>query len=276
MMKNAAERVSILGCGWLGLPLAEQLATAGYQVAGSTTTPEKLALLQHKNVQPYLLNLLDPDKVSTQTLAEFLKTDYLVISFPPRLRAGLEKQYLPQIEWLKAALDQSPVKYVLFVSSTSVYHDVNAEVSEDYSDNALDFGSPLYRAEELIKQSSSYQTTILRFGGLVGGSRQPGRFLAGKTGVPQPKAPVNLIHLADCLAIIRKIIFEQIFNETLNAVADEHPSRQQFYTAAAQALQLEPPQFDESLPEAFKIISNSKLKSRLVYEFIYPNPLFFF
>ncbi len=273
-MKNVTERVSILGCGWLGLPLAEQLVTTGYQVAGSTTTPDKLEVLRRKNIQPYLIDLLN--NANPGDLAEFLKTDYLIISFPPRLRAGLEKQYLPQINFLKKALDQSPVKYVLFISSTSVYRDINREITEDFPEEAIDTASPLYQAEEIIKQSASYQTTILRFGGLVGGNRQPGRFLAGKTGVPQPEAPVNLIYLADCLAIIRKIIYEKIFNETLNAVADEHPSRRQFYTAAAQALELEPPQFDESSPEIFKIISNAKLKARLGYEFIYPNPMFFF
>jgi nucleoside-diphosphate-sugar epimerase len=273
-MKNHKERVSILGCGWLGLPLAEQLITAGYQVAGSTTTPEKLEYLRQKNISPYLINLLDQQNAAI--LQEFLKTDYLVVSFPPRLRAGLENQYLPQINFLKKALHESSVKYVLFISSTSVYRDVNNVITENIPTDALDLASPLYQAEEIIKQSASYQTSILRFGGLVGGTRQPGRFLAGKTDVPQPEAPVNLIHLADCLAIIRKIIFENIFNETLNAVTDEHPSRRQFYTAAAKALKLEPPQFDESAPDFFKIISNAKLKTRLSYEFIYPNPMFFF
>ncbi len=273
-MENLIKQVSILGCGWLGLPLAEQLATSGYQVAGSTTTPDKLEILRHKNISPYLINLLDSTK--TASLYDFLNTDCLVISFPPRLRAGLENQYLPQINFLKAALDQSSVKYVLFISSTSVYRHVNQEITEQESQDALDLTSPLYQAEEIIKQSASYQTTILRFGGLVGGTRQPGRFLAGKTGVPQPEAPVNLIHLADCLAIIRKIIFEGVFNETLDAVADEHPSREQFYTAAAQALKLEPPQFVKAGPKEFKIISNVTLKARLSYEFIYPNPMFFF
>lgn len=32
--------VSILGCGWLGLPLAEQLLAEGYSVKGSTTRAE--------------------------------------------------------------------------------------------------------------------------------------------------------------------------------------------------------------------------------------------
>ena len=40
------DEISIMGCGWLGLPLAAQLVKAGYNVKGSTTTPEKLEVLQ--------------------------------------------------------------------------------------------------------------------------------------------------------------------------------------------------------------------------------------
>ncbi|RDC63098.1 SDR family oxidoreductase [Adhaeribacter pallidiroseus] len=273
-MKNLIERISILGCGWLGLPLAEQLVTAGYQVAGSTTTFEKLEILRQKNILPYQINLLD--QANSETLLEFLETDCLIISFPPRLRAGLEKEYLPQIHFLKNALDHSSVKFVLFISSTSVYRDVNQVITENEPSDALDLASPLYQAEEIIRESSFYQTTVLRFGGLVGGSRQPGRFLAGKTQVPQPEAPVNLIHLNDCVGIIGQIISQRVFNEMFHAAADKHPSRQHFYTAAAQALNLEPPQFTESGPKAYKIISNAKLKAQLAYEFIYPDPMFFF
>ncbi|QNF35092.1 SDR family oxidoreductase [Adhaeribacter swui] len=272
-MKNSGARVSILGCGWLGLPLAEHLINLGYQVAGSTTTPEKLETLRQKQIQPYLINLVEES--STADLTSFLNSDYLIISFPPRLRAGHEKFYLPQIQRLYQAMQTSSVQYVLFVSSTSVYHDVNRVVTEEDLE-ALDTESPLYQAEKLLKQSTQHATTILRFGGLVGGNRHPGRFLAGKTGVAQPESPVNLIHLSDCIGLITQIIAQKTFNDTFNAAADQHPTRQQFYTAAARALQLEPPQFASSVNPAFKIICNAKIKSRLTFEFIYPDPMFFF
>ena len=43
-------QVSILGCGWLGLPLAKALIGEGYTVKGSTTTPAKLNLLKEEGV----------------------------------------------------------------------------------------------------------------------------------------------------------------------------------------------------------------------------------
>ncbi|PSR52951.1 NAD(P)-dependent oxidoreductase [Adhaeribacter arboris] len=273
-MNNTWNRVSILGCGWLGLPLAERLVSSGYQVKGSTTSPEKLELLRQKNIQPFLINLsANPDALY---LADFLKADCLIISFPPRLRAGGEALYLPQIQLLTSALRQSSVKKVLFISSTSVYREVNGTVKEN--DPAVILKeSPLYQAENLMQNSSGYKTIILRFGGLVGGNRHPGRFLAGKTEVPQPEAPVNLIHLEDCLQLCAKLIQNPTpHHEVYNAVTDKHPSRNEFYTAVAKNLGLTPPQFAATETPQFKIISNEKLKVALAYEFIYPDPMFFF
>ena len=41
------ETITILGCGWLGLPLAKALVKAGYQVKGSTTREENLETLRN-------------------------------------------------------------------------------------------------------------------------------------------------------------------------------------------------------------------------------------
>ncbi len=272
-MKKQLNRVSILGCGWLGLPLAEYLVTNGYQVNGSTTTPEKLEVLRQKNIKPFLIDLRNSD--ATRDLVEFLRADCLVVSFPPRLRAGQEANYLPQINVLATALRQSPVKLVLFISSTSVYREVNSVIIEANDSDVLITESALYEAEIILQKNLPHKTIILRFGGLVGGERHPGRFLAGKTEVPQPNAPVNLLHLDDCLAICARIIAGPVHNEIYNAVADKHPTRQEFYTAAAKALQLLPPQFASQTNPCFKIISNEKIKAALSYEFIHPDPMFF-
>lgn len=48
--------ISILGCGWFGLALAKKLIGLNYSVKGSTTSQEKLAILQAENIQPFLVN----------------------------------------------------------------------------------------------------------------------------------------------------------------------------------------------------------------------------
>ena len=39
---NPKQRISILGCGWLGLPLAKELLDRSFEVKGSTTSSNKL------------------------------------------------------------------------------------------------------------------------------------------------------------------------------------------------------------------------------------------
>jgi len=42
----ANKTISILGCGWLGLPLAQHLIERSFTVNGSTTTADKCAQLK--------------------------------------------------------------------------------------------------------------------------------------------------------------------------------------------------------------------------------------
>jgi hypothetical protein len=70
--------------------------------------------------------------------------------------------------------------------------------------------------------------------------------------------------------LLAEILRQNKWGEIYNAAADGHPSRQEFYTAAAQAIGLTPPQFAAPIPfDTFKIISNEKIKKDLQYQFIY-------
>jgi len=48
-------QISILGYGWLGLPLAKVLLENGFSVKGSTTSVEKISVLENSGIQPYLI-----------------------------------------------------------------------------------------------------------------------------------------------------------------------------------------------------------------------------
>jgi nucleoside-diphosphate-sugar epimerase len=269
--------ISILGCGWLGLPLAEALVNSGKRVKGSTTSSAKLDMLAQKGIQPYLVNL-QPEALDEASLADFLESDVLVLNIPPKLRSDAGSSYLEQLNLLLRAMLDSPVKKVLFASSTSVYNDLNRIVTED--DTALtkenDPGYALLRAEKLFMEREEWLTTIVRFAGLVGEDRRPGRFMAGKKDVPGGDAPVNLIHRDDCVLILKRIIEQEKWGEIYNACSDVHPMRKDFYPAATMALDLEPPTFLEMAETNFKLISNQKLKDDLPYVFQYPDPMHFF
>ncbi|WP_460879252.1 hypothetical protein [Pontibacter rugosus] len=62
--------------------------------------------------------------------------------------------------------------------------------------------------------------------------------------MPNGDAPVNLIHLDDCVAILQRIVEQGKWGKVYHASADGHPLRRDFYHAAALALGLAPPEFD--------------------------------
>ncbi|MCC9137402.1 SDR family oxidoreductase [Pontibacter silvestris] len=269
--------ISIMGCGWLGLPLATQLVQKEYRVNGSTTSPVKVELLQKSRIYPYVLNLQN-EPADTQELAAFLDSDILVLNIPPRLRSDSGEKYLHQLKKLLKALINSTVRRLLFVSSTSVYPDINRIVKEEdiaYTDE-LDPDNILLQAERMFQDRGEWLTTIVRFSGLVGNNRHPGRFMAGKRDVPNGDAPVNLIHLDDCVSILSQIIEQKKWGQVYNACADEHPARKDFYTKAAIALNLAPPQFNDMQETQFKRINSQKLKDDLAYSFLHPDPMKFF
>ncbi|MBK0403119.1 SDR family oxidoreductase [Adhaeribacter sp. BT258] len=266
-----AKKISILGCGWLGLPLAEALVQQGYEVHGSTTTSEKLNLLAEKQIQPYLIDLNNPEKLPVNQA--FFESKILIVNVPPKRNSG--NNYTAQIQNLQSVLQHSKVTRIIFVSSTSVYKPSLEEITEE---SALDHenAKELIEAEKFIAASENpWQTTIIRFAGLFGPGRAPGRFLAGKTDLPDPETPVNLIHLQDCTQIIQEIIKQEKWNEVFNACADEHPGREVFYTEAARKLQLPLPTFEAKTvgKKPGKLISNQKLKTALHYDFLFPDPL---
>ncbi|MEL6925735.1 MAG: SDR family NAD(P)-dependent oxidoreductase, partial [Bacteroidota bacterium] len=120
------------------------------------------------------------------------------------------------------------------------------------------------------------KSTVLRMAGLAGGTRKPGRFLAGKKELKNGSAPINLVHQVDCVAIAAGVIARGLWNETYNVVADEHPTRAIFYTYQALKEDLEPPTFvKEDTEPNYKIVSNEKIKSALNYQLRHPDPMSF-
>ncbi|MBT1702227.1 SDR family oxidoreductase [Chryseosolibacter indicus] len=254
--------ISILGCGWLGHPLAIELIASGYQVKGSTTQQEKLSLLERGGIEPYHLKFTSSVEGE---LGDFFKSEVLIVTIPPKRKSGQTDIYLQQIKSIAEAVVGYQVKKLLFISSTSVYPDVNRVVNEEDAD-PLHY---LVQAEDIVKKLSPTRTTILRFGGLIGPGRHPGKFLSGKKDIKGANTPVNIIHLDDCVGVIKTLLKQDIWGEIFNACSDKHPAKKEFYTAASAELDSEPPHFSEEENIPYKIVSNAKIKARTGYRFIY-------
>jgi nucleoside-diphosphate-sugar epimerase len=257
--------ISILGCGWYGFSLATTLIHRGYIVKGSTTSADKLQKLAAENIKPYLVSFSADNEIDDPL---FFVCDVLWIGIPPKIRTDSGEDYLDKIKRIINAIKLNGIKQVVFISSTSVYGDSNAEVNE-LSDPLPDSasGKALLQAEMLLKQQAEFQTTIIRFAGLIGPDRDPGRFLAGKKEVPNGNAPVNIIHLTDCIDISCAILEKQAFGYTYNACTPSHPTRNDFYTKAAIRLGLEAPQLIEE-KKNWKIVSSVNVDRILGYKYV--------
>lgn len=267
-------KISILGCGWMGLPLAERLVQNGHTVHGSTTTAEKKSQLERKGITPHLIEL-NP-KLSHRH-PEFWDTNLLFLNIPPgRGKNNVEQVFPAQIQSVIKTLETSSIQKIIFASSTSVYPATSGVVEEadaEYGKAGRPSGNAQLKAEQLLQKNDHFDVTILRFGGLYGYDRHPAKYLAGRTNIPGGEAPVNLIHRDDCLEIILQIMEKPFINDVFNAVSDGHPPRKMYYRTAARKLGLEPPTFSDETAQNSKAVSNHKLKTHLNYQFIHPNPM---
>ncbi|MCV2485508.1 NAD-dependent epimerase/dehydratase family protein [Flavobacterium sp. SH_e] len=265
------KQISILGCGWLGLPLAKALIEKGNSVNGSTTSENKLSILKDLGVHSFLVKL-ESESVSENINTFLAKSEILIIDIPPKLRAAdpnsEKKIFVEKIQTLIPFIEKSTVKKVLFVSSTSVYGDNNSFINEETIPNPeTESGKQLVLAENLLQENQNFETTILRFGGLIGEDRHPVKFLAGKENLENPDAPINLIHQNDCIKIIEEIIIQSKWNEVFNAVAPFHPTREEYYTNKAIEMSLEKPKFSSEKSNIKKVISSEKIEKTLSYQF---------
>lgn len=268
MALNSVEKISILGAGWLGWPLAKHLQKLGYTVKTSTTTPEKLDLLRAEGLNPTLLQV-DQGQIELSDPA-FFDTDLIILNIPPsRRRPDVEVWYPTQILAIVGLAKERGVAKILFVGSTSVYGDVNGVVHEE-SDLKPDTASAraLIKAEKIVKINyPNESSTILRMSGLVGGDRKAGRFFAGKRDVPEGNAPVNLVYLEDCIGVIETLIQQAAWGKLYNVCADDHPRKADYYTAQAIAEGFDPPTFLPDETPRYKVVSNEKLRRELGYVF---------
>ena len=271
--------ISILGCGWLGFPLAKSLLKKGFLVKGSTTTLEKMSVLENAGINAFQI-ALSKEEIIGEIDAFLSNSEILIIDIPPKLRGNsndtstaLSMTFVAKIQNLIPFIEKSSVAKVIFVSSTSVYSDAISIdlITEKTSPNHdTESGKQLLEAEKVLQNNSNFTTTVIRFGGLIGEDRHPIKFLAGRENLENPEAPINLIHQLDCIGIITEILEKNCFGKTFNAVAPFHPTRKVYYSKKALEFNLPLPKFDESKPSVGKIISSEKVSTVLEYEFQKP------
>ncbi|MEM8860557.1 MAG: SDR family NAD(P)-dependent oxidoreductase, partial [Chloroflexota bacterium] len=105
--------ISILGSGWLGLPLAQHFVEAGHIVKASTTSENRLPKIESIGAAPSIVNI---DSL-TNDIKTFLEASILIVNIPSKNVEGFRA--------LVHEIETSKIERVLFISSTSVYQNIN-------------------------------------------------------------------------------------------------------------------------------------------------------
>ena len=275
---QAPYSVSIVGCGWVGLPVGGVLAQEGHVVRGSTTRNERYDVLASAGIEPFVTTLA-PEL--TPPTPELFESEVLLCTLPPGRSNADDTPYTDQIAALMARAQAQGVQRVIYTSSTGVYPPTDGPVTEDAVDPrtprtarppARDTGNAVRAAEQIIVTAYPNRSVILRLGGLFGPDRHPGRFIAGRTDVARPEGPVNMVHRDDLVGIIQAAIADSALHGVFNVVAPEHPTRRAFYEAAARDYGGDAPTFAEVPATGGKRVLSNKLINTLGYTFMHPDP----
>lgn len=267
--------ISIIGLGWIGEPLGILLREKSFQVLGSTTSEEKRKRLSSNGLEVVRFSLNPhPEGLSFHTL---FQSEILVVNIPPRTRSGNGEFHLEQLKYLRSLIDSSSIKKVIFVSSTGIYPEspIEEKYAEDFPLTFENAGNGiLFRAENMLEKDRNYDLTIVRFGGLMGKDRIPGKYFSGKENVAG-HTRVNFIHQNDAVRILTWIIEKDLWNQTFNGVAPTHPLRNEIYEKNAVELGIAPPASYQNELEGMDRLIDSRKILETGFEFEFPDPMGF-
>lgn len=194
----------IIGCGDIGVELGRRLTLRGQQVFGVRRSPENLPDF----IQGIAADYTDAGRLET-ALAD-LAFAYVIVTITPAAfkEAAYRRSFNEGTRNILAALMMRPPRRLLFVSSTSVYHQSAGEwVDESSATEPRQFSGRQILAAERKVLHSALPATVIRFGGIYG----PGRLrLISKLRAGEPITASrnfsNRIHRDDCAAMLEHLL----------------------------------------------------------------------
>lgn len=198
------KRLLLIGCGDLPQRLVAKLDPETWQIDG----------LRRSDIQIPGIHISTGDAKNPESIKPLIakKPDQIIITLTPGSRGAeaYTNTYLKSAENVaQLAQELAPSAHLLFVSSTSVFGQNNAEIVDESSQTspARETAQILLAAEEKIAASEN-PSSIVRFSGIYG----PGRTrliekVASKNYATAEAANwTNRIHSEDCAAVLGHLI----------------------------------------------------------------------
>lgn len=205
------KRILIVGYGKLGHRVAATLSGRH----------EVFALKRSHCISPKNLDILFADVTHPNSLTQVFDknleggVDYLIYCLSPSERSekGYEDAYLTGLKNVLLGLpNRSRLQHILFISSTSVYHQAKGENVDELSPcQPSNFSGKVLLEAESFLGSLDTPSTCIRFSGIYGGDRsrlidQVQHALTKNEGIEAAPGYTNRIHEDDCVGFICYLI----------------------------------------------------------------------
>ncbi|MGC8743960.1 MAG: SDR family oxidoreductase [Verrucomicrobiia bacterium] len=280
-------RVLVIGCGYVGLRLANELKRRGHEVIGTSKSLEKLVVLESDNIPAVQLDISDSNQFGALNDYTF---DWVVNCAAPghtSVQNYVAVYYQGNaniLNWLKC----KEIKKYVYTSSTGVYgqNDGSIVTEESPTFSNSETGRILIMTEELIlKMFRAYQVpvVILRLAGLYGNERGYyfKQFISGNATLRgDGNHYLNMVHVDDAVGAIIAALERGAPGEIYNVVDNEPVREIDFYKWLSDKLNKPMPPAVSPNNQSINIsgrtvssnkqVSNLKIREKLGYEFKYP------
>jgi nucleoside-diphosphate-sugar epimerase len=271
---RSALNVGLIGCGWLGIPLAQQLCNAGHKVFGSTTREAQVPILEAQGIRA------GEYRWQTSSVPQWLQdaiasADIVVINIPPKRRDLAPEPFVAALQRLMAHCQNSPSKpYVVFVSTTSVFGVQVGNVDEDTPPCPNTPSGAAHAQLEAWLLNHVSNSCVVRLAGLIDDSRHPVTSIVRRDIFSNGNQVVNLVHKEDVIRGLLAIFEQRPCQHILHFCAPKHPTREAYYQYSATQKGLDFPIVipdPEPLPHG-KVVEAQKTQQLLGFEYRYPSP----
>jgi nucleoside-diphosphate-sugar epimerase len=264
-------KILIIGSGHVGQALAAKLRSKGHHVAGTTTTPAKVAALQSVLDEVHVLRGNEKEKVATAGQ----DCDAIIVTAAPNWKTTNTPQEREQ-QYKEVLVDScqnasAVCSRVLFCSSFSVYGD-GGEGTEAISEttptsNHEEPSSRWYQAAEQAALAGA-DSCVLRFPDMYGAPgdmsypdrvRASHQYFGGKT-IFGADAPLYAIHVDDVVSAIVHVIDKNL-QGIFNVCDEDHVpyTNKQVFDAICKEEGLEPLGYLNQIKAPLRKISARKL-----------------
>lgn len=277
----APGRLFIFGFGYSAGWLADLLRAHGWQVAGTTRTPEKAAQMRQRGVEPFLFG---PDQPLEDAAAALAGATHILSSVPPDAGTGDPVLAAHGVDIARVG----GLRWAGYLSTTGVYGDTGGDWVDETSPLKATGERGLRRVAAegewlSLWRDQGVPVQIYRLPGIYGPGRSAIDALRAGTArrVDKPGHLFGRIHVADIAGALALSMAKPEPGTVLNVVDDEPASGADVVEYAARLLGVEPPPLMPFTPGTLspmaasfyadnRKVRNDRLVRHLGYRLLYP------